>query len=231
MSTTTLMLPTTEPYYFAAPFIVNNPDGSWRRDSVPLTFRLADDTQKPWVSKVWKDMRSAVQESLSLNAAPVPKFMNWQPWQLCYEVAQLQAGRTPILAFAEDHIAGYMNVWRTQDTPPVLYIEHLCLSPGNLPTKLWKSRFVGLGWSLFAYAIHLSRENGLNGRVGLHAADADVLNSVYRAYARAVPGLFKADATGIPGPTSYGPIKNLTLTYLETTEAGAGQFLEGYRNA
>lgn len=142
---TPLALPTTAPYYFAAPFVVNNPDGSWRRDSVPLTFRLADEAQKPWLQKVWKDMRGAVHEALTMTGSPVPKFMQWQPWQLCYEVAQLNAGRTPILAFAEDHIAGYLNVWRTQGTPPVLYIEHLCLSPGCLPTKLWRHRFVGLG--------------------------------------------------------------------------------------
>jgi len=228
---TPLTLPPTRPYNFAAPFIVNNQDGSWHRDSIPLTFHLADESLKPWLNKVWKDMRSAVHESLTLTTSPIPKFLQWQPWQLCYEAAQLGAGRTPILAFAENHIAGYLNVWRTSDATPVLYIEHLCLSPGNLETKLWKSRFSGLGWSLFAYAIHMSQENGLGGRVGLHAADANVLNSVYRAYARAVPGLFKADATGIAGPTNYGPMKNMTLTYLETTEKGAEQFLEGYRNA
>lgn len=231
MSTTPLTLPPTEPYYFAAPFVVNNPDGSWRRDSVPLTFRLADEAQKPWLQKVWKDMRSAVHEALTTTGSSVPKFMQWQPWQLCYEVAQINAGRTPILAFAEDHIAGYLNVWRTPDALPTLYIEHLCLSPGCLPTKLWRERFSGLGMSLFAYAIHVSRENGMNGRVGLHAADEVVLNSVYRRYARHVPGLFKADATGIAGPTNYGPMKNMALTYLETTETGAEQFLEGYRNA
>ncbi|VTS01314.1 unnamed protein product [Gemmata massiliana] len=228
---TPLTLPPTGPYYFAAPFVVNNADKTWRRDSIPLTFRLADEAIKPWLNKVWKDMRSAVQESLTLTGVVGPKFIQWQPWQLCYEVAQLTAGRTPILAFAEDHIAGYLNVWRSQDVTPVLYIEHLCLSPGSLPTKLWRERFAGLGMSLFAYAIHVSRENGLNGRVGLHAADANVLNSVYRRYAQRVPGLFKADATGIPGPTNYGFVKNLTLTYLETNETEAEQFLEGFRNA
>jgi hypothetical protein len=229
--TTPLTLPPSEPYYFAAPFIVTNDDRTWHRDSVPLSFHLANEACEPWLSKVWKGMRGAVQESLTLTSASAPKFLNWQPWQLCYEAAQLRAGRTPVLAFAEGHIAGYLNVWRTSDATPVLYIEHLCLSPGSLPTKLWRGRFSGLGMSLFAYAIHLSRENGLNGRVGLHASDADVLNSVYRRYAQRVPGLFKADAVGIAGPTAYGPVKNLTLTYLETNEAEAEQFLEGYRNA
>jgi hypothetical protein len=232
MNPTPLTIPPTGPYTFAAPFIVNNSDGTWHRDSVPLTFRLADEAQKPWLQKVWKDMRSAVHEALTRTGSPVPKFMQWQPWQLCYEVAQLQAGRTPILAFAEDHIAGYLTVWRTEDAVPVLYLEHLCLSPGCLPTKLWRRRFDGLGMSLFAYAIHVSRENGLGGRVGLHATDETVLRSVYRRYERGVPELFKADAIGIPGPTNYGPMKNMTLTYLETTEAGATRFLEeGFRNA
>jgi|GEM_PF-1694944 len=229
--TADLTLPSPGPYSFVAPFVVNNANGTWRRDSVPLAFRIADEGQKPWIQKVWKDMRSAVHEAHTLSGTPVPKFLQWQPWQLCYEVAQRTAGRTPILAFAEDHIAGYLNLWRTQDATPVLYIEHICLSPGNLPTKLWNGRYAGLGWSLFAFAIHLSRENGMNGRVGLHASDENVLNSVYRAYARKVPGLFKADAMGIAGPTNYGPMKNLTLTYLETTEEGAEKFLEGYRNA
>lgn len=229
--TSPLTLPPPGPYSFVAPFVVNDANGSWRRDSVPLAFRIADESQKPWLQKVWKDMRSAVHEAHTLCGSPVPKFIQWQPWQLCYEIAPLKAGRTPVLAFAEGHIAGYLNLWRTHDATPVLYIEHICLSPGNLPTRLWNSRFVRLGWSLFAYAIHMSRENGLNGRVGLHASDENVLNSVYRAYARKVPGLFKAEATGIAGPTSYGPMKNLALTYLETNEEGAAQFLEGYRNA
>lgn len=231
MITTPLTLPPVGPYYFAAPFVVTKDDLTWRRESTPLTFRIADASLKPWLNKVWKDMRSAIQESLTLTGGTAPKFMQWQPWQLCFEVAQLSAGRTPILAFAEDHIAGYLNVWRTSDPTPVLYIEHLCLSPGSLPTKLWRARFSGLGMSLFAYAIHLSRENGMNGRVGLHAADVNVLNSVYRRYAQHVPGLFKADATGIPGPTNYGPMKNMTLTYLETNEPEAVEFLEGYRDA
>ena len=227
---TPLILPPHGQFSFVAPFVVNDPNGGWRRDSVPLMFAIADDSHKPWLQKVWKDMWSAVIETLTLTSSPTPKFLQWQPWQWCYEQAQRTAGRTPVLAFAEGHIAGYLNLWRTQDATPALYVEHLCLSPGSLPTKLWNNRYVGLGWSLFAYAIHISRENGLDGRVGLHATDGNVLNSVYRAYARKVPGLFKPDATGIPGPTNYGPSKNLSLTYLETTEVGAEQFLEGYRH-
>ncbi len=71
----------------------------------------------------------------------------------------------------------------------------------------------------------------MGGRVGLHAMEDRLLESVYRKYAARVPGLYKPEVKGIPGPTNYGPQKNLSLTYLETTEDGAEKFLEVYRNA
>ncbi|MDY3557087.1 hypothetical protein R5W24_006274 [Gemmata sp. JC717] len=202
-----------------------------RRCTVPLSFVPADDSVRDWLSGVWKDLCNAVRRACELTKQPVPKWGNWQPWQWCYEKALLQAGRTPVLVLAENCPVGFMTLWPGAGGSAALYLEHIGNAPGDIATQLWNRRYHKVGWSLMAYAIHVSRENGFGGRVGLHAADDTILNKVYREYSRAVPGLFKADAKGIPGPTPYGPQKNLNLTYLETVEAQAEQFLEGFRNA
>jgi hypothetical protein len=193
---------------------------------VPIEAAVSD-----WLRVVWKDMCNAAKKAHELTKRPVPKWLNWQPWQWCFEKALLEAGRTPVLALAEGYPVGFLTLWPTSGDSPVLYVEHVGVTPGDITTPLWNRRYHKVGWSLMAYAIHVSRENGFGGRVGLHAADDTVLERVYREYAAAVPGLFRPDAKGIPGPAPYGPQKNMNLTYLETVEAAAEQFLEGFRNA
>jgi hypothetical protein len=196
-----------------------------------MTFALVEAATADWLRSVWKDMANAARKAHELTTQPTPKWLNWQPWQWCFEKALLQAGRTPVLASAEGYPVGFLTLWPVPGDPGVLYVEHVGATPGDITTPLWNRRYHKVGWSLMAYAIHVSKENGFGGRVGLHAADDAVLNGVYRKYAAAVPGLFGPDQKGIPGPTPYGPQKSLALTYLETTAEGAGQFLEGFRNA
>jgi hypothetical protein len=219
-----LKLPESAPYSFVAV-------SEARKCTVPLSFVPADDSVRDWFAGVWKDLCSGVRRACDLAQRPIPKWANWQPWQWCYEKSQLQAGRTPVLALAEGCPVGFLTLWPTSGETASLYLEHVGTAPGDIPTLLWNRRYHKVGWSLMAYAIHVSRENGFGGRVSLHAADDVTLAKVYRQYAEAVPGLFKPDAKGIPGPTPYGHQKNLNLTYLETDEANAEKFLEGFRNA
>lgn len=220
----TLQLPDTAPYTFVA-------FSDARQCTVPLSFVPADESVRDWFSGVWKDLCNAARRAGELAKKPVPKWVNWQPWQWCYDKGLLQAGRTPVVVMAENCPVGFLTLWPTAGDSAALYVEHIGNAPGDITTLLWNRRYHKVGWSLMAYAIHVSRENGFGGRVGLHAADDTILNRVYREYAKAVPGLFKPDAKGIPGPTPYGPQKNLNLTYLETDETHAEQFLEGFRNA
>ncbi len=220
----TLRLPELAPYTFPA-------ISEARRCSVPMTFARVDAAAGEWLRSVWKEMVNAAKKACTLTGRPAPKWLNWQPWQWCFEKALLEAGRTPVLAWAEEYPAGFLTLWPPSNASGALYIEHLAATPGDMSTPLWGKRYHKVGWSLMAYVIHVSKENGFGGRVGLHAAEDAVLTGVYRRYEAAVPGLFRPDQTGIPGPTPYGAQKSLTLTYLETTEEGAARFLEGFRNA
>jgi len=219
----TLRLPDPAPYAFT---VVSEVE----RRSIPLTFRQVSAADGEWLRSVWKDMVNAAKKAHQLTGTPVPKWLNWQPWQWCFEKALVEAGRVPIMAWADAHPVGFLTVWPAAGDAAALYVEHVGATPGDMTTGLWNRRYHKVGWSLFAYAIHVSRENGLGGRVGLHAETAAIRRSVYGKYEAAVPGLFRPDATGIAGPTPYGPQKNATLAYLETTDDGAGQFLEGFRH-
>lgn len=81
-----------------------------------------------------------------------------------------------------------------------------------------------------AFAIRLSADGGYDGRVGLHSENDDSL-TFYRRIAekRDVP-LFQPEKTGIIGPTPHGARSDGSLVYLETTSAGAMNFLEDYRH-
>jgi hypothetical protein len=129
-----------------------------------------------------------------------------------------------------------LNVWPDFDSilqpgKRVLYVEHLAAAPGNLSTALWVRRFGRVGGALFAYAVLLSHQQGFEGRLGLHAADAGAPGFYRHLNTGPCHGiLFHPEQTGIAGPTPRGAHET-GKTYLETTEAGATIWLEEYRRA
>jgi hypothetical protein len=218
-----LQLPNPEPFVFPA-------ISETQRRSIPMSFRQVEATDADWLRSVWKDMANAAKKAHQLVNEPVPRWLNWQPWQWCYEKAPIEAGRVPVLASVDGFPVGFLSLWLMEvNHVASLYVEHMGATPGDMTTRLWNRRYHKVGWSLFAYAIHVSRKNGMDGRVGLHAETDFVRRNVYGKYESACPGLFSPDITGIAGPTPYGPQKNLGLIFLETTKDGAGQFLEGFR--
>ena len=113
-----------------------------------------------------------------------------------------------------------------------IYVEHIASFPGNLDTALWTRRHKGVGKALLAFSVKESIAIGCDGRLALHASNSEAL-SHYRSYNASVGGiLFHPDRMGVsgPNPSPQATRHDASRTFLETTEAGAKAWLEGYRD-
>ena len=91
-------------------------------------------------------------------------------------------------------------------------------------------RFRRVGGALLAYALLRSREQGFDGRLGLHVADDQALGFYQHINSKYCGGtLFQPVSTGVAGPTLRGQ-QEQTKPYLETTEAGASRWLKEYES-
>jgi hypothetical protein len=86
-----------------------------------------------------------------------------------------------------------------------------------------------LGNRCASIAVKLSYDGGLEGRLSLHVADAVALGFYRHLDQKMSGGLFHPEQNGVTGPTPHGAHGDPTMTYLETTQAGAMQLLGVYR--
>lgn len=183
---------------------------------------------------VWHKLGQAVQKHHQLAAGSLaPEWTTWKPGEWCEQLNGYEQ-RQKVVAWSGNLLAGFLNVWPDvvsihQPSKRVLYIEHLAAAPGNLSTELWVRRFRRVGGALFAYAVLLSHQQGFEGRLGLHVADAQALGFYRRLNTEHCHGeLFYPEQSGVAGPTPRGSHET-GKTYLEATEAGATSWLEEYR--
>ncbi len=161
-----------------------------------------------------------------------PEWTTWKPGEWCDQQRGYE-NRQKVVAWCGNHLVGFLNVWPDFDSvheagKRVLYIEHIAVSPGDLPTELWARRYTGVGAALLAYAVLMSHLRGLEGRLGLHVADPSALGFYRHLDSKCPGGLFYPERTGVAGPTLRGD-REAGKPYLETILAGALHWLEGYR--
>lgn len=206
-----------------------------RGDAFELEIHPHDERAKSHFQSVWQRLSATVEAMHKLEQQPLPGWAKWQPWKWCDDKSMAHQPRQKFVAWCGSNQAGFLNVWAGHDSAhesgkKTLYIEHVGVAPGNLDTVLWSRRYKKVGTALMAYAVKLSREQGFDGRLALHAAD-DAALGFYRVLNRMTGGLFHPEQKGIVGPTPHGPRNDPALTYLETTVVGAERLLEGYRRA
>ena len=91
----------------------------------------------------------------------------------------------------------------------VLYVDYLATAPWNRPSIENPPRFRGVGVTLLAAAVQLSKDEGFKGRIGLHSLPA--------------AGKFYEEKCGM---TVIGPdSQKQNLTYYEFTSEQAEAFL------
>ena len=160
--------------------------------------------------------------------------MAWRPWKWCDDKREAYEPRQKFVAWCGSSLAGILNVWPRfpsvfEEGRHTLYIEHVAASPGNVKTELWDRRYTGIGQALLAFAVKLSHDGGLEGRLSLHVADAVALGFYRQLNQKLSGGLFYPERNGVTGPTPHGARDDPTMTYLEATQAGAMQLLGVYR--
>jgi hypothetical protein len=209
-------------------FVVEDPD----KNSVLLEVRPHDDAAKQRYLGVWQKMSQALQKRHQLVGTTVPEWTTWKPGEWC-DQRRGNENRQQLVAWCGDDLAGFLNVWPDhlsvfQTGKGVLYVEHLAAAPGNITTDLWVRRFGRVGETLFAYAVLVSHLRGFEGRLGLHVAEDTALKFYRRLHEKCEGRLFHPERNGVVGPTPHGA-RDPAKTYLETTEAGATDWLEEYR--
>jgi hypothetical protein len=217
-----------EPNYL---FVVQDPQDQ----AVLVDFRDHDDAAKQQYLGVWHKLAQAVQRHHQLGGhSPAPPWTAWKPGEWCDQQRGYES-RRKVVAWCDDNLVGFLNLWpdfRASQAPDknVLYVEHLAAAPGNLVSELWVPRFRRVGGVLLAYAIWLSTKQGLEGRLGLHAADDQALSFYQHVDRKYCAGtLFYPVRTGVAGPTPRGRHEE-AKPYLETTEAGAARWLKEYES-
>jgi ribosomal protein S18 acetylase RimI-like enzyme len=214
-------------------FIVEVATGDQPWQSAELEIREHDDLAKAHYLGVWHKLYQALQKQYELDKRTAPEWLNWKPGEWCDQKRGYEP-RLKFIAICGPNLVGFLNCW--PDIPSVvdsakriLYIEHLATAPGNMDTELWRKRFRYVGQSLLAYAVMLSQQRGFEGRLGFHVADERALGFYRRINERHCSGrLFHPERRDIPGPTPRGEHER-SKTYLETVEAAANDWLEGYR--
>jgi GNAT superfamily N-acetyltransferase len=106
-------------------------------------------------------------------AATVP--VEHAHWSWCNKSDSVAAGIHGLIAVeCEGEVQGLMAVCRAPRTAvlsrgSLIYIDYLEAAPWNLRVATLQPRFAGVGTALLIDAIRLSREEGHEGRVGLHS--------------------------------------------------------------
>jgi ribosomal protein S18 acetylase RimI-like enzyme len=200
-----------------------------------LEFRLFDSAAQPWFTSVWQRMSAALQAAHKEAGTTAPDWVQWQPWKWCEKTKPGYENRRTIIGWCGSQIAGFLNVWKGFESQvdagdQTLYIEHLAAAPWNLNTELWRRQYGQIGTALLAYAVKVSQDEGLNGRVSLHASNDSAL-TFYRNVGNGRSALlYFPEKTGVLGPTPHAGRNDSRLTFLEMTPEGAIDFLEDYRH-
>ncbi len=205
-----------------------------KHNSFELEITLADDRAKKHFQSVWQRLSNAVDGLGKIEGITLPAWAEWTPWKWCEDNREAYQPRQKYVAWCGSNLVGILNVWLNFESScdpgnRTLYVEHLAASPGNLTTELWNRRYSRVGHALLAYAVKLSQEQGTEGRVSLHASNAEALTFYEYLNQKLAGALFYPGKMGITGPTPQGSRSDPSKTYLETQPAGAKQLLEVYR--
>lgn len=213
-----------------------------RKEAFPVTFAAADQRAKDCFQSVWKRMSGAVEDFHKAeakldpsSARPIPDWGRWSPWDWCLSSKPEVALREMVICWCGNRMIGFLSLWpgfSSQVTPDLqtLYVEHLGAFPGDLNTAIWGRHFRGVGKVLLAFAVHLSVSKGYMGRLSLHASNEAALTFYRNVHGLVGKRLFHPERQGVLGPTPQATRQDASRTYLETTEAGALEWLEGYRH-
>jgi len=212
-------------------FVIQGTAEDWYR----LDFRIYDEQAKPWFSSVWQRMVVALEAAHKQTETNMPEWAQWKPWDWCEKKRPGYEPRQTIVAWCGGQMAGFMNVWsgipsQIDTGEMTLYIEHVAAAPWNQNTELWRRKYRQTGTAMLAYAIKMSQDQAMGGRVSLHASNDSALAFYRKVAENRTPELFYGEKSGVTGPTPHGNL-DVSKTYLETTPAGAINFLEDYRNA
>jgi hypothetical protein len=207
----------------------------------PLTFEAADLRAKEHFQSIWQRLKSSVEEHFKIlartdSSAKPPLWCSWKTWDWCLSARPADAPREMVVAWCGSRMVGFLSFWKdfpSQVAPALktLYVEHLGAFPGDLDTPLWGRHYRGVGKALLAYAVLHSQSIGYDGRLALHASDENARAFYYHINDKMDGRLFHPELMGVIGPTPQANRHDAARTYLETTEAGAREWLEGYRDA
>jgi hypothetical protein len=127
--------------------------------------------------RVWQPyMRRAVREALARGVPPdqLPEHKHWE-WT---RKARRMTAQSRVIGI-ECHgdmqalmlviTGGKVCRLEEQSGKPLVYVDYLAAAPWNLPGLVAASRFRLCGSVLITAAIRLSRQNGYDGRIGLHS--------------------------------------------------------------
>jgi len=200
-----------------------------------LEFEEVGERAQEHLQSVWQRLNLALDSHAKKEELAAPNWLSWSPWKWTTDKREAYANRQKYVGWCGSQLAGILNVWPnfTPDVPgntgaTGLYIEHVACSPGNLTTSLWARRYNSVGTAMFAFAVFLSREQGFQGRVSLHAVDAAAVRFYRRIEEKLGGGLFQTERQGIIGPTPHGNESDRNRVFFETTVLGAEKLLQVY---
>lgn len=203
-----------------------------------LSIQPADQRAKTYLQSVWKRLSGAIEEHHKIDKSSAPDWCRWCPWDWCLSAKPEVTNRRMHVGWLGERIVGFVSLWH--DFPSIaspgantIYVEHIGSFPGNLDTALWGRRHRGVGKALLAFAVKESIDHNFDGRLALHASNSEALG-IYRTYNKQLGGkLFHLERTGVtgPNPSPQATRHDAGRVFLETTEAGAKTWLEGYRDA
>jgi hypothetical protein len=211
-------------------FVVEDAKG----DFFELDITAYDNRAKQHFQSVWQRLSLALDGVRKIETLTMPGWVGWQPWKWCEDRRPAYQPRQTFVAWCGDNQTGILNVWAGFDSVhapgnKTLYVEHVGAAPGNLDTTLWNRRYRGVGQALMAYAVKVSSEQGFDGRVTLHAADATALGFYRHLHTKMGGNLFYPEQTGILGPTPHAVGGDAGRTFLEIKQTEAERLLEVYR--
>jgi hypothetical protein len=187
---------------------------------VPATVvRWFPASRLPEVEAVWSPAREELAAALRAGGA----YLESGHWDWTGKVERVEQGQLSLVAIeCEGDVQGLMAI-PLQPRPAILtpgerlvYVDYLETAPWNLRAPGRQPRYLGAGKAMIGQAIHISRELGLGGRVGLHSlpqaehfyaaacrmtrirADPDYYHLLYFEYTEITAAAWLA-AEGTPG--------------------------------
>jgi hypothetical protein len=203
--------------------------------SVALDIRVYDDLAEENIRGVWEKLKLAVsnQNKQFDSVERLPGWASWKVHDWC-KASRGVENRQKYVAWDGDVIAGFLFLRPDFSSPSspgqhLLYVENLATAPGNIRTNLWCRQLKYVGVALLAFSVFQSMEQGFNGDLGLHAADADAESWYEHLNASRNGSLFRPRITGITAPPPVGDAA-VARPFLETITDGAARLLGEYRN-